>query len=376
MAGCYIHIPFCAQKCSYCDFHFATTYASYKSQLLDALEKEIALRAADWHFGQLQTVYFGGGTPSLLHGLEVERLVACVQQHIGILPQAEITFECNPDDCTIANLKAWKKAGITRLSIGIQSFQSEQLDWMNRTHTGNEGIQAVERAKSVGFDLLTLDLMYGLPGLSLPDWKKQLEAIVDLEVDHISAYCLTVEPKTALAKFVKQGKLFPANADQQSEQFELLVAFLGENGFEQYEISNFARNEQYSLHNTAYWQGKPYLGIGPSAHGFDGESRYWNISNNQLYMREIAQNQLPETREKLSRYDRFNEALLIGLRTKWGVPFSALDAELRMNQKWNDIVNRYVYSSDMLVSESHLKLTPKGRLLADAIASDLFCLEP
>jgi oxygen-independent coproporphyrinogen-3 oxidase len=375
MAGCYIHIPFCAKKCTYCDFYFSTTYHSYRSRLLEALAREISLRAENWTFGALETLYFGGGTPSLLTGKEVSELIAWVVEKIGLNTDAEITLECNPDDCTLENLHAWKQAGVSRLSIGIQSFQSEQLDWMNRTHTANEGLEAVKRAKEVGFDALTVDLMYGLPNLSLVDWEHQLDAVLALEVDHISAYCLTVEEKTALATFVKQGKLFPATADQQSDQFELLVTHLAAKGYEQYEISNFAKNNCYSKHNSAYWKGKPYLGIGPSAHGFDGVYRSWNVSNNQQYIKEIEHNQLPETREKLTIFDRFNEAILIGLRTKWGVSLVDLEPSLMDNVSWKKIVNNYVQSQDMIQTETHLILTPKGRLIADAIAADLFCLE-
>jgi oxygen-independent coproporphyrinogen III oxidase len=302
----------------------------------------------------------------------LSELIAVFKLYFTVAEQLEITLECNPDDCTLEHLQAWKEAGVSRLSIGIQSFQEMQLGWMNRTHSAKEGLEAVKRAKAVGFDALTVDLMYGLPELSLADWKIQLDAVLELDVPHISAYCLTIEEKTALATWVKSGKIHPPTADQQSEQFELLVATLAEHGFEQYEISNFARNEQYSKHNTAYWKGKPYVGIGPSAHGYDLRTRYWNVANNQQYMRAIGEGVLPETVEVLSERDRFNEELLVGLRTKWGASKQNLFSVRDPEEDWKKIVNSYELSGDLLETSTHFVLTQKGRLLADAIASDLF----
>lgn len=342
--------------------------------MLEAIGAELQLRQAEWTSQTIKTIYFGGGTPSLLSGEEVELLLDEIRHHFEVIENPEITLECNPDDCSEDNLLAWKAAGVNRLSIGLQSFTDEQLQWMNRTHTANEGLDAVKRAKSAGFQLLTVDLMYGLPGLSLEQWKKQLRQVIALKVDHISAYCLTIEEKTPLAKWVKTGTLHPPDADQQSGQFEMLVQLLGEAGFEQYEISNFARNKHYSMHNSAYWTGELYLGIGPSAHGFNGTERYWNRANNAIYMREVNEGRLPETVEILTPNDRFNERLLVGLRTQWGVQKTNLFDSLQPQKKWFALLESWKEKGDLVETETHYILTQPGRLLADAIASDLFLL--
>ncbi|MES2556643.1 MAG: radical SAM family heme chaperone HemW [Bacteroidota bacterium] len=374
MAGIYIHIPFCAKQCTYCDFHFSTTFEAYRDQLLTALGTEIQLRAGAWQKETIETIYFGGGTPSLLTGDEIQALLSTVYSNYNASDVTEITLECNPDDCSEERLKAWKTVGVNRLSIGIQSFTDEQLAWMNRTHTADEGLKAVERAIAVGFDQLTVDLMYGLPDLSQEAWLEQLNRVIGLGVNHISAYCLTIEEKTVLASRVKSGKIHPSTADQQSEQFELLVSTLAAAGFEQYEISNFARERHYSQHNTAYWQGKKYVAIGPSAHGFDGNNRYWNVANNQLYIQRIEKGILPETVENLTNHDRFNELLMVGLRTKWGVVKTELTALIIPDTSWNKKLESWKESGAVIETATHILLTPSGRLLADAIASDLFVI--
>lgn len=374
MAGIYIHIPFCAKQCTYCDFHFSTTFESYRIDLLKALSSELQLRAPSWQNEEIETVYFGGGTPSLLSGAEIEALLSTIYANYNASAVKEITLECNPDDCSTDQLIAWKMAGVNRLSIGIQSFKDEQLSWMNRTHTAHEGFTAVERAIAVGFDQLTVDLMYGLPDLSQEAWLEQLNRVIALGVNHISAYCLTIEEKTVLASWVKNGKIHPSNADQQSEQFELLVSTLAEAGFEQYEISNFARKGMYSQHNTAYWQGKKYVAIGPSAHGYDGTNRYWNVANNQLYIRRIEERVLPETIEELTNQDRFNELLMVGLRTKWGVVKAELRALITPDEEWYAKLESWKQSGMVVETETHMLLTQAGRLLADAISSDLFVI--
>lgn len=375
MAGIYIHIPFCAKQCAYCDFHFSTTYGPYRAQMLECLEKELWMRSQSPPDEPIETLYFGGGTPSLLSGEEVARLIEQTKLAFRCVELKEVTLECNPDDCSEENLRSWKAAGVNRLSIGIQSFTETQLEWMNRTHSAQEGMEALGRARDAGFDLLTVDLMYGLPDLTLDLWQQQLEQVIALGVEHVSAYCLTVEERTPLAKWVKSGKIHPPGADQQSEQFECLVRTLAAAGFEQYEISNFARNKRYSMHNTSYWTGNQYVGIGPSAHGFDGVSRVWNVANNQQYMRRIAEGELPETREVLTGYDRFNELLLVGLRTQWGTDKSKLLALLTPSNDWWKNLERWKQSGHLLETETHYILTPEGRLLADGIASDLFELD-
>lgn len=374
MAGIYIHIPFCAKQCTYCDFHFSTTFEVYRDQLLSALATELQLRAPSWKNESIETVYFGGGTPSLLTGAEIQELLSTVYAHYKASAVKEITLECNPDDCSEDRLAAWKAVGVNRLSIGIQSFTDDQLTWMNRTHTADEGLKAVERAITAGFDQLTVDLMYGLPDLSQQAWLEQLNRVIGLGVNHISAYCLTIEEKTVLASWVKKGKIHPSNADQQSEQFELLVSTLAAAGFEQYEISNFAKEGTYSKHNTAYWQGKKYVAIGPSAHGFDGINRYWNVANNQLYIQRIEEGVLPETVEELTQHDRFNELLMVGLRTKWGVQKAELFTLLTLDENWNKKLDNWKQSGAVIETPTHILLTQPGRLLADAIASDLFVI--
>jgi oxygen-independent coproporphyrinogen III oxidase len=374
MAGVYIHIPFCAKQCTYCDFHFSTTFGPYREQMIAALMTEATMRAGRWKNETIETIYFGGGTPSLLSGEEISGILGVIRLNYAVSPDPEITLECNPDDCSEENLLGWKRAGVNRLSIGIQSFTDEQLSWMNRTHSANDGIEAVKRAKAAGFSTLTVDLMYGLPGLSAEQWVAQLTGVVALGVDHISAYCLTVEERTPLAKWVQSGKIHPATADQQSEQFGLLVETLAEAGFEQYEISNFARNAGYSRHNTAYWLGEKYVALGPSAHGYDGTSRYWNVANNRQYMQQIEAGKLPETMETLTAHDRFNELILVGLRTKWGVEKKALFALLDPPASWYRLAETWKTAGKLLETDTHIILTQEGRLLADGIASDLFLL--
>lgn len=374
MSGCYIHIPFCAQKCSYCDFHFSTNH-SYQEKMVEALCAELKIRSGAWKDEQFQTIYFGGGTPSVLTSAQLQKLIGQVKLNYRVSDEVEITLECNPDDCSPENLTAWKKWGVNRLSIGIQSFNDDQLKWMNRSHSAADSLRAVRNAKQVGFDELSLDLMYGLPNMTPEEWKDQLLQIIALNPEHVSAYCLTVEQRTALFKWVQEGKLIVSSNEQQSEQFELLVSTLKEAGYEQYEISNFARNERYSKHNTAYWKGVKYLGIGPSAHGYTGQQRYWNQANNQVYLLELKRGNLPETIEILSPFDRFNETLMIGLRTKWGVSKFQLFENLSPDATWFKIVKDYEDQHLLVETAENIVLTEAGRLLADGIAAELFLIE-
>lgn len=369
MAGIYIHIPFCAQKCSYCDFHFSTTFSSYRSELIHALVNELLLRKNN---DLVETIYFGGGTPSLLTKEELKILIETIKLNFNCATEIELTLECNPDDCSLTNLSNWKELGINRLSIGIQSFDDEQLKWMNRKHTSSQAKEALDIAQKVGFTNITVDLIYGLPNLTLKEWERQLMEIIRLPIQHISAYCLTVEEKTVLAKWVKEKKIVPSDNDEQSDQFELLVATLSKNGFEQYEISNFCREENYSKHNSSYWLGKKFLGIGPSAHGYDGESRYWNIASNQQYIRSIKEGVLPETKEKLGINEQFNELILLGLRTKWGVNKSQLFDLIQPTLDWVSQKNSFIEMGELIETENFLHLTETGKLRADLIASELF----
>lgn len=340
--------------------------------MVESLTQELFLRKGEANEAIIETIYFGGGTPSLLSRDELSILLNQVKTQYLVKPGAEITLECNPDDCSFEHLSAWKVLGVNRLSIGIQSFDPKQLAWMNRTHDASEGMSAVKRAIEAGFEALTVDLMYGLPEMTIDEWEQQVHQVAQLNIQHISAYCLTIEERTPLATWVKKGSIHPVDADLQSDQFERLVAILSTYGFEQYEISNFARNKAYSKHNSSYWKGKSYLGIGPSAHGFDGKTRYWNSANNFEYMRAIANGNLPETREVLTQQDQFNELLLIGLRTSWGVEKSKLFELNSPTSEWFTILNEYIQKQLILESATHYTLSREGKLLADAIASDLF----
>ena len=342
--------------------------------MVDALVKELEIRSVNWTEDNIETIYFGGGTPSLLDSAELQLILESCRENFGLLNELEITLECNPDDCSDKALKEWKQMGVNRLSIGLQALQNEQLNWMNRTHSSHEGLSAIQRAIETGFDNLTIDLMYGLPGLTNEEWAANIKAIAGLPVQHISAYCLTVEERTPLATWIKNGKLKESSNLVQEEQFIILVETLKEFGFEQYEISNFARDNRYSRHNTNYWLNIPYVGIGPSAHGFKGKERYWNKANNQVYMNAIDKGELPQETEVLSDYDRFNELLMIGLRTKWGVDKSELQKCLAFDGEWLQLKEAFIEAGEMLETGTHLILTLQGRLRADAIASDLFKL--
>ncbi len=374
MAGIYIHIPFCKMKCTYCDFHFSTTFEVYRERMVNAICDEVVIRAKEQINETVETVYLGGGTPSILNDMELHKIISTVTENYDLSTDLELTMECNPDDCSLENLLSWKEIGINRLSIGIQSLEEDQLDWMNRAHNSNESIEAVKRAHEAGFRNITIDLIYGLPNLTNKRWEETIRLVAELPINHISAYCLTVEEKTTLASWVKSGKIRPATNDNQSEQFVILVETLKQLGFEQYEISNFARNNSYSRHNTAYWQNKNYLGIGPSAHGFDGEKRYWNIANNQAYMKSIEAGELPQEEECLTNHDKFNERIMVGLRTKWGVSLSELKTYLELDSEWLNQVQEYQNEKLLIVSGDHLMLTEEGKLRADAIAADLFKL--
>ncbi len=372
MAGIYIHIPFCKQKCSYCDFHFSTTFQSYRKEMIDSIVNEIETRKEYLENQQIETIYFGGGTPSLLTEEELKVIFEKIQSLFKIVESPEITLEANPDDITFDSLTRWKKSGINRLSIGLQSFREEDLKWMNRAHTSEEALNCVALAKALGFNNISIDLIYGLPNFTLEDWKKNIQTVIDFGIPHISAYCLTVEDKTALSKWVKDHKIIPANEDQQSEQFEYLISELERNGIYQYEISNFSSPNFESKHNSNYWKGKHYLGIGPSAHSFNGTSRSWNISNNQKYIQLIKEREQPFETEILSIENQFNELLLIGLRTVVGVDIEQLKAVQNPSESFWKKVNQMKLDDWLIITDTTLVLTREGRLKADYIASELF----
>jgi len=374
MAGIYIHIPFCKQKCSYCDFHFSTTFHKYRAEMIESICKEIICRK-DYLANQVvETVYFGGGTPSLLTKDEFEQVLNSIKTTFNISADLEFTVEANPDDINKNTLQDWKQIGVNRLSIGLQSFREEDLRWMNRAHNRSEALNCVSLAQEEGFDNLSVDLIYGLPNLSTQDWKKNIQHVIDMKVPHVSAYCLTVEEKTSLHQMVKNNKIKPASEDEQSDQFNLLIDTLAENGMEQYEISNFSKLGKHSIHNSNYWTGKHYLGIGPSAHSFNGTSRSWNISNNQQYIKKVANNEKWDEIEILSKENQFNELLMTGLRTKFGVDTKKLKKIFPFPIKFQTTLSQFIDNSWITEDGSNIRLTQEGKLKADFIASELFVL--
>ena len=373
MAGIYLHIPFCKQRCTYCDFHFSTNFEKYRNDLILSMCKELVLRNKEVS-EEVDTIYFGGGTPSLLQKKEFKLLLDIIFTNFIVNPEAEITIEVNPDDCSETKLKDWIDLGINRLSIGLQSFKEGDLNWMNRSHNSRQGIDAVKNARSAGFENISIDLMYGLPNLSKEEWLLNLTNAIELNPTHISAYCLTIEPKTAVHSWVLNEKFIPLNEDYQNEQFLDMIDFLSQEGYEQYEISNFAKEGVYAKHNTAYWEGKPYLGVGPSAHSYDKKSRRWNVSNNNTYWKNVGLNDTWYQEEVLSEEDRWNELFLTGLRTKWGVLKEKTIEFGGLKEEENKLIFNYIKDGLIIETNTSWLLSTKGKMQADGIASSFFRL--
>jgi oxygen-independent coproporphyrinogen III oxidase len=373
MAGIYIHIPFCKQACTYCNFHFSTNL-DLQNDFTAALLKEIDLRDVYLRGETVETIYFGGGTPSLLSSQAICQILDSVNGHFKISQDPEITIETNPDDIDMNRLNTWKQAGINRLSIGVQSFFSEDLVWMNRAHSGEQAIQAVEDSKKAGFNNFSLDLIYGSPGLTDEKWDFNLHKAISLEPAHISCYALTVESKTALYNMIKTKKTVAMDPEKQASQFLTGVQTLEEAGFEHYEISSFARPGMRSRHNSSYWQSKKYLGLGPSAHSFDGTSRQWNVSNNALYIKSLMAGKVNFESENLLPKDLLNEYIMTSLRTTEGLDLQHV-AEHFGKQTGNLLENNasvYINSNQMVKMHEKLVLTRNGKLFADGIAAALF----
>ena len=372
MAGIYLHIPFCKQACHYCDFHFSTSL-KYKQQLLTALKKEIEMQKRYLKGENIETIYFGGGTPSILEADEIQWLIDSITQIHTVSATAEITLEANPDDLNRSKLQALRQTQVNRFSIGIQSFFDEDLAWMNRVHRADEAESAVKRAQDSGFENITADLIYGYPLLTDDKWKHNLNRIFELEIPHVSSYSMTVEPKTALASFIKKNKQPPLDEEQSARQFNLLMDAMQANGFEHYEISNFCKPGHYSRHNSNYWKGVKYLGIGPSAHSYNGEERQWNIANNAKYIAAIEQNKVPAETEILSEADRLNEYIMTSLRTIWGLDLDHLNAVAAVSANQLLINAQTYFERDWIhQKERVLYLTQTGKLYADHIAAALF----
>lgn len=374
MAGIYLHIPFCRQACTYCNFHFSTSL-KLKEELLAALHRELELRAGYLDGEPVETIYFGGGTPSLLAADEISRLAETIMKHYDTGSLGEFTLEANPDDLTASYLKSLKGTPVNRFSIGVQSFRDEDLRYMNRAHNAQQADYAIKAAQDAGFSNLTIDLIYGTPGLNDTAWKENLEKVRGLDIPHFSSYALTVEEGTALHHAIRQKKTAPVDAEQSAAQFEILMDAAAAMGYDHYEISNFARPGHYAVHNTNYWRGKKYLGAGPSAHSFNGRERQWNVANNALYIKNLlSEGKIPAEKEQLSDTERLNEYIMTSLRTMWGCDLDHISREWDASTAGRLLRNAIIFveKGQMIQEEQLLKLTKAGRLLADGIAAELF----
>jgi oxygen-independent coproporphyrinogen-3 oxidase len=377
LAGIYIHIPFCKQACYYCDFHFSTSLKR-KEDMLMAIKRELELRKDELNKEQIETIYFGGGTPSLLKIDDLRMLLNTIYENYEVVENAEITLEANPDDLSANKIKELAKLPINRLSIGIQSFYDDDLKFMNRAHTAEESKKCLTEATKY-FDNITIDLIYGVPNMSNEKWLSNLKQAFDFNIPHISSYALTVEEKTVLHKLIEKGKVPPVDENLALEHYQILVAETEKRGFVNYEISNFGNLAYFSKHNTSYWFGEKYLGIGPSAHSFTGFERSWNVSNNTKYIKALLADELPSEKEQLSEINRFNEYVMTGLRTIWGVSFERIEKEFGAMylQELKKSAERHIKSGLLEIelrsfSGKVLVTTKKGKFLADGIASDLF----
>ena len=375
MAGIYLHIPFCKQACAYCNFHF-TTSLRYKEDLVTALLQEIDLREDFLKGEKISTVYFGGGTPSLLSKNECEALLNKLRQRFDVLSHAEITLEANPDDITKEKLAAWKEVGINRLSIGIQSFFEPDLKWMNRAHDAKQAFYCIEESLAAGFQNISIDLIYGTPLLTDELWEKNISIATGYRIPHLSCYALTVEEKTPLHKQILLKSKQDVDHDKQARQFLHLMHRLRQEGYEHYEVSNFAKPGYRSRHNSSYWKGEKYLGLGPSAHSFNGSVRQWNVANNNSYVHSITKGEINNETEVLTPQQKLNEFIMISLRTKEGMNLETLtqqwgqEALSSMQKKLTAFRNNNL----LVQTDNQIQLTDEGMLMADGIAADLFVL--
>jgi oxygen-independent coproporphyrinogen-3 oxidase len=374
MSGIYFHIPFCKQACHYCNFHFSTSL-KHRDAVLRAMETELRYYAGRGWKGPLKSVYFGGGTPSILPVAALEALVGLSASLFGLEADAEITVEANPDDLSQEKIRLLENSAVNRLSVGIQSFQAGELKWMNRAHSPEQALEALERIAGV-FPNYSLDLIYGIPGSGMALWEANLKQALHFNPPHISAYALTVEPRTALKSFIEKGLAADVDEEAAQEQFDHLVSTLTGMGYEHYETSNFAKPGFYSRNNAAYWQGETYLGIGPAAHSFDGKRRWWNPSNNLHYIRALEKGESPAEIEVLSTRDRYNEVVMTGLRSRWGVSLQ------KVREEFGEVYEAYLLQQAapylreqfLFVDADTLYTAGKGKFLADGIASDLFMI--
>jgi len=374
LAGIYIHIPFCKQACTYCNFHFSVSLKN-KTVLIKALVKEIELSVGFIDDKNIETIYIGGGTPSLLNEEDLRYIFDALHKKFSIKADAEITLEANPDDINIDILHIWKSLGINRLSVGLQSFNEHELKWMNRAHNATQSLQCLDDINKAGFNNFSVDLIYGSPLQTNEDLKRNFEIIAERNIPHISCYALTVEPGTLLNKKIKERKLDDINPDKQAEQFYLLLGMMADKGYEQYEISNFSKQGYRSKHNSSYWQGKAYFGFGPAAHSFNGfDKRRWNVSNNSLYIQSLEKNIIPYDEEILTEMQRLNEYVMTALRTVEGINIEYVNnyfGEKNVTRILAEI-HKYVVSKKVIQTSKEFYLSEEGKFFADGIASDLF----
>jgi len=373
LAGIYLHIPFCKQACTYCNFHF-TTSLRYKDDLVQALRKE-TIAEKDYLGGEeVATIYFGGGTPSILDISDLRFLISDLRQHYPVSPEAEITLEANPDDVTIEKATAWKGLGINRLSIGIQSFFEEELRWMNRAHNADQAKACIENSYAAGIDNLSIDLIYGSPLLTDEMWEQNVKTAIDYQIKHLSCYALTVEEKTPLHKDISLQKKSDVDNDKQARQFLQLMQWLRNAGYEHYEVSNFAKPGFRSRHNSSYWKGISYLGLGPSAHSFNGRERRWNIANNNVYIKSVNDGAVERQIESLTVAQQLNETIMISLRTREGIDLVKIEnnwGEKERRRIERDLA-KYTRTGLVTIKNAHAQLSDEGMLRADGIAADLF----
>jgi oxygen-independent coproporphyrinogen-3 oxidase len=372
--GIYFHVPFCKQACTYCDFHFSTQ-TKLLEKMAAAQKSELIYYAAKYIDSQVETIYLGGGTPSLLDVHFIEQWMDVIHGYYSVAKSCEITVEINPDDINTFKIKQWKDIGVNRFSVGIQTFDDGVLKWMNRAHSRDQSKRGVEMLQDAGFENISVDLIYGHGKLSETDWHNEVNQFLDLRVPHISAYALTVEPKTLLHQQLQKGMYIGQDDEQTVQEFLHLHNELGKMGYTHYEVSNYARPGFESKHNRSYWEGHQYLGIGPSAHSFDGKDRRYNLANNPQYIQLVDTEQW----DKLVQWDRmddksaWNEMWLIGLRTKSGVDLSLAKGNA-LYQKSNDIsIQKWMASGHLLIEGNQLTCTPMGWMVLDLILLDFFC---
>lgn len=371
MAGIYLHIPFCKQKCHYCDFHFSTQLNRF-DEMVEAICQE-AIARKEYSKEKIKTIYFGGGTPSLLSQRQLEKILKTIEDHYELEEQVEITLECNPDDLSLEVLKNLHQAGVNRLSIGIQSFDDEVLRFMNRAHNSSQAHECLKLARQIGFENITMDLIYGIPEKKMAYWKEQVEQFLSYDIPHLSAYCLTVEQNTFFGHQLRSGKLTESPEDDTLEQFNYLRKRLAEEGFEQYEISNFAKTGFVSGHNSAYWLGEVYLGLGPSAHSYNRTSRSWNVANNSEYLRRLSSGELVAESEDIHSKEAFNEYILTRLRTKWGIHSGDLkQIDAKGYQLILPAIDRFLKDGILREEKGTFFLSEEHLFTVDRVSADLF----